>query len=317
VARLLPLAVVLALLACGGACRPRANPMLTGVTKSVGVAAPVELASLSLRYDEEFHPVEVERAEGDVRERWELVWNGTRLTQVTREVKRAGTPQLLELAELTYQGSKLKQIFTDTGDRSERTTTFSYDTGRLAKIDVEAAAPGFFATTRQAFRYDEDKNLIEVKTNLTVNEEERPEVELTLSFQNGKPIRIVRSAQESAATTTTSVVYDEGRLSSFTAVFDAGDPEIEEQTSSMVFDYDKEGRIVSAVIPVPDEEDEEQPEEDDVRFAFTYEDAEAEHLDITPYAFLGIPLPMWDLRGGATSAIIDDLQGPRLLELLW
>lgn len=294
--------------------------MLTEVVQTRGVEAPEELSRLTFVYDDDFHLTSVVRTEDDdgrVREEsWELGWSGDELTTLRRAVKLDGAGELLEVSTLTWQGPKLTTIVTDAGDREERTTAFGYEGSRLEKITVDTVSPDGTSDFKRSFRYsDDDGSLVLVRDELTVNEEKRPDSQVAISHQNGKPVTLTLTRDDSEDVTTVGAVYEEGVLASFTSVFDPGAADAKEATTTTRFAYDDEGRISSAVIPVPDEEGEENPAEDDIRFSLTYEDAEALDLDVTPYGLLAFPL--FDLEGGAARELVEETQTARLAELVW
>lgn len=314
----LPALVSVLSVVVGLGCAPRANPMLSALVQTRGVEDPQELSRLSFTY-EDFRLVAValtQTEQGRPREEsWQIGWDGDELRNVDHEVHLDGAAALLETSTVTWKGAKLDTIVTDAGDRKERTTTFGYDQGVLAKISVDTVSPDGTSDLRRSFGYDDNGALVSVREKLTVNDEERPGTEVTISHQDGKPVRLTRTRDDTEEATTVGVIYEEDLLESFTSVFTPADPGGEEQTTTTIFTYDDEGRIASALIPVPDEEGEEHPEEDDIRFTLTYEDEQAIDLDVTPYSLLAFPL--FDLGGHAASTLDQRTQGTRLAELLW
>lgn len=318
-----PIGLLSLLVVSANGCAPRANPLLVEMTQTRGVKDPQQIALLTLAYDESFHPVEVVSREGEVEDSWKLRWQGNQLSGFTLDVRVDGAPARLETSTVEYTGRNLDSIFTDLGDRSERTTSFQYESGRLSSLVTESTLLGEVTLkVVRTIRSDDSDHLVEINDARSVGEEQGSVV-TTVSYEDEKPVLVRRERQglilsQEIFVGSISAVYDEERLVSLVTeavhpTEDLGTPK--EVRSELQLSYDDEGLLTSAVSSVADEDEAADPAENDVTIQLRYERGEAVDLDITPQRLFGFPL--WDLRGQATSSLVDELQAARLVELGW
>lgn len=318
-----PIGLLSLLVVSASGCAPRANPLLVEMIQTRGVKEPQQIALLTLAYDDSFHPIEVVSRQGELEDSWKLRWQGNLLSGFTFDRRSDGVPVQLETSTIEYTGRNLDAIVTDAGDRFERTTSFQYESGRLSSLVVDEVSPAGTRKLVRTIRSDESDQLVEISDALSIDEEQAGSVSSTVSYEDEKPVLVRRQREEvillpEIFVRSISAVYEEERLVSL--VTEAEHPTedggaLTEVRSELQLSYDDEGLLTSAVTSVADEDEAADPAENDVTIQLRYERGEAVDLDITPQRLFGFPL--WDLRGQATSSLVDELQAARLVELGW
>lgn len=297
----------------------RANPRLTAVTRTRGDV----IEKTTIGYDDDGFPSRVVMERPLATQTLDFAWTDGVLDSA--RVKNTPTNDAFAPVEstvrLTWDADARRVASTEeiTKDRDPdddidppvTTGTLDYeDSGRITALGFTTSAGNAEVRDNTAFSYDDAALAALTATSKVVVNGETTASDETIyriEAEDGRPGALTVEAD--VATLVLAVeVDDEGRIGAFEGArtYKGSD---REDNVVVGFSYDDEGRLVSVTASDDD------GLSDDPITELTYEDGEAQGLDVTPYSIFFFGL--WDLEGKGRLSLEPERQSARFVLPTW